>query len=396
MISVAEGRDRIAALMEPVGTEIIPLAEAAGRVLRAPVRAERDQPPFAASAMDGYAIRHADLAAGATLRVTGAIAAGHYQPSRIGPGEAMRIFTGAPLPDGADHILIQEDTAPATGRDQITISPGHETQSYVRPAGGDFRAGHEIPAPRRIGTAEIGLFAAMNAPRITVSRRPVVALIATGDELVWPGDTPRPDQIIASNNFALKAMFEAQGAEARLLPIAADRPDALMAVFDLCGDADLIVTMGGASVGDHDLVQSVARDRGLDLSFYKMAMRPGKPLMAGRMGRIPMIGLPGNPVSSIVCAHVFVRPAIDALLGLGYTDLDIRDASLATPLGANGPRAHYMRATVTMRDGTPHCTPHPRQDSALLSVLAASNALLIRDPNAPAAAPGDPVKISYI
>ena len=398
MISVDEGKARIAALINPVDTETVPLSAAGGRVLRAPVEARRNQPPFAASAMDGYAIRQADLVVGGQLDVIGEIAAGSHETRPIGPGQAMRIFTGAPMPDGADYVLIQEDADRVTDAqgDRITIRADHDTTPYVRPAGGDFAVGHRIASPQKLGPSEIGLIAAMNVPDVTVSRRPVVALIATGDELIWPGETPRKDQIVASNNFALKAMFDAQGADARLLPIAGDTTSSLRAVFDLAADADLIVTMGGASVGDHDLVQTVATDRGLDLSFYKMAMRPGKPLMAGRMGDAVMIGLPGNPVSSIVCAHIFVKPAIDALLGLGFTPTPIQKVVLARDIGPNGPREHYLRATVAPRDGILHCTPHARQDSSLLSVLSASNALMIRPANDPAQTAGSEVAVTFL
>ena len=220
MISVAEAEERIASLVSPVGTERIPLSEAGGRVLRAPVRATRPQPPFAASAMDGYAIRSTDKVPGRTLRVIGEVAAGEMPPASVADGEAMRIFTGAPVPDGADAILIQED-AERTG-DQITVRDPLDTAAYIRPAGGDFPEGFTLDAPRRLNPADIALLAAMNAPEIEVSRKPVVAILATGNELVWPGETPRPDQIIASNNFGLKAMVEAAGATARLLPIAPD------------------------------------------------------------------------------------------------------------------------------------------------------------------------------
>ena len=394
MISVEEAQKLIADLLRPVGTEEVALSEAGNRVMRKSAKAERDQPPFAASAMDGYAIRKSDLAAGKTLTVIGEIAAGHFTQYDLAPGQAVRIFTGGALPKGADYILIQEDTD--RSGDQITVRANFDTNPYVRPAGGDFRKGFELPAPRAITHADVALLAAMNQPKITVSMRPVVALIPTGDELVWPGETPRSDQIISSNNFGLKAMLEAEGAEVRLMPIAADTIAALNNVFELSRDADLIITLGGASVGDHDLVQNTAQSKGLELAFYKLAMRPGKPLMAGMLGDTPMIGLPGNPVSSMVCAHVFIRPAIRALLGLGYTCPPSQTAVLTKDIGPNGKRAHYMRAIVKQSDGGWHCTPNERQDSSLLGVLSQSNALMIRPVGDPARKSGDVVKFTHL
>ncbi len=394
MITVAEARSKIAALLNITETETIPLAEASGRVLQKAVRAERDQPPFAASAMDGYAVRQADLAVGAELQVIGEIAAGHGSDAKITKGEAVRIFTGAPLPDGADYILIQEDAE--RNDDLIKVKEGFNTSSYVRPAGTDFQRGFEFDAPKRLNPFDLALLASMGAGQVDVSKPPVVAVIPTGDELVWPGESPRDDQIVASNNFGLKAMLEAEGAKVRLLPIAKDNAQALMAVFELAQDADLIVTLGGASVGDHDLVQDAATKEGLDLSFYKIAMRPGKPLMAGHLRGKPMIGLPGNPVSSLVCGHIFLRPAISAMLGLGYTDIATFDAILDIDLSPNGPREHFMRASVVGKDGEWHCTPHERQDSSLLTVLSSANALMIRTPNEKALKRGSVVKFTHI
>lgn len=394
MITVAEAMEKIAALLSPVETEEVALAHAGGRILRAPAVATRNQPPFSASAMDGYAVRAADLATGARLQVIGEVPAGKMPDMLVGPGQAVRIFTGAPLPDGADHILIQEDTD--RDGDRITVRDGRDTAPYIRHAGADFAAGFELGAGRRLSSGDVALLASMNVPRVTVSRRPVVAIIPTGDELVWPGETPRPDQIVASNNFGLKAMLAAAGADVRLLPIAPDRPDALAAVFERARGADLIVTLGGASVGDYDLVQSVAGERGLDLSFYKLAMRPGKPLMAGKLGDATMIGLPGNPVSSMVCGQIFVRPAVDALQGLRYAHPEIMQARLTCDIGQNGNRAHYMRATVTHDNGAMTCTPATRQDSALLTVLSTANALMIRPAGDPARSAGDTVDYCLI
>jgi molybdopterin molybdotransferase len=394
MLSVAEAHARLMRLFAPVGVEAVPLRAAAGRVLAEDAVARRDQPPFPASAMDGYAIRAADAADGARLQVTGQSTAGAGYDGRIGPGEAVRIFTGAPVPEGADLIVIQEDADRAG--DFVTLRPGRDPTDHIRPAGGDFRAGSRLAAPRRLTAQEIALLAAMNVDPVPVRRRPVIALIPTGDELVWPGDSPGRDQIVSSNNFGLKAMLEAQGAEARLLPIAGDTAESLAAVFALSEGADLIVTLGGASVGDFDLVQKTAIAHGLTLDFYKVAMRPGKPLMAGRLGAVPLIGLPGNPVSAMVCGLLFLRPAVDAMLGLPAGLPALLKARLAGAIGGNGPREHYMRATVTAGDGGWQCDPFERQDSSLLSVLAAANALMVRPPHDPARQAGEMVDFLWL
>jgi len=374
MISVETALGRIFDLLQPLDAQEVALADAAGRVLASPLSAARDQPPFAASAMDGYALNSTEAETGAMFKVIGASAAGHRFSGSVGPGQTVRIFTGAPVPDGADRVVIQEDVT--RNGDTITLDPELGTGLNIRPAGDDFRAGFQIAAPCLLSPAMLALIAAMNVARVRVCRRPVVAIIATGDELVMPGETPGPDQIIASNNFGLQAMVEAAGAEARMLPIARDRETSLKTVLGLAAGADLIVTIGGASVGDHDIVGKVAQDIGLERAFYKVAMRPGKPLMAGRIGPSVMIGLPGNPVSSMVCGHVFVLPALRAMLGLGAAPAPRMRARLTAPVAANGPRQHYMRARVT-GDGL---APLPRQDSALLSVLAEANALLVRSP----------------
>ena len=387
MIPVDEALDNLFALVGgPVATETVPLVQAAGRVLAADVTATRDQPPFAASAMDGYAVIASEAVPGATFEVIGEAAAGSGYGGRVASRQAVRIFTGAPLPSGADRVVIQEDTE-AAGDGRIRLTDGLDTGPHVRAAGGDFRVGDRIAAPRRLTPADVALAAAMNAPVLTVARRPTVALIATGDELMMPGDTPGPDQIIASNTFGLHALLAAEGAVPRLLPIARDREDSLRQAFALAADADLIVTVGGASVGDHDLVGKVAADMGLERAFWKVAMRPGKPLMAGRLNGTPMIGLPGNPVSAMVCGHVFLVPVIRAMQGLPAQALEPTRARLAAPVAANGPRTHYMRARMTA-DGI---APFDRQDSALLSVLSQADAFLIRPPNAPATEAGTTV-----
>ena len=371
MISVEEALARCLALVAPLPAEAVPLAQAAGRWMCAPAVAKRDQPPFAASAMDGYAVQ-GDPGPGDSLAVIGEAGAGHAFAGTVGPGQAVRIFTGAPVPLGANRVVIQEDVE--RQGDRITLRDGADTGLHIRPLGQDFRRGDSL-SPRRLRPADLALLAAMNLPTVTATRRPVVALVATGDELVMPGENPRPDQIIASNSFALQAMVEAAGGIARLLPIARDSEAELATVLDLAADADLIVTIGGASVGDHDLVGRVT---GLEHAFWKLSLRPGKPLMAGRLNGVPFLGLPGNPVSAIVCGHLFLLPMVRAMLGDPAPAPQPRLAVLAADLPANGPRAHYMRARLTEGEGLPVIAPFDRQDSALLSILGEANALLIR------------------
>ena len=388
MISVAEALARLFDLVRPLESETVPLAQAAGRVLARPMVATRAQPPFAASAMDGYALRAADLAPGARLRVIGEAPAGRAFAGTLGVGEAVRIFTGAPVPEGADCVAIQEEVA--REGDLIAVTGPAAPGDNIRPAGGDFRPGDAVAAPRRLGPYDLALAAAMNLPALAVARRPVVALLATGDELVMPGEAPGPDQIIASNAFGLRAMFEATGAVVRLLPIARDTEANLAAAFALAAGADLLVTIGGASTGDHDLVGAVADRLGMERAFYKVALRPGKPVMAGRLGRMAVVGLPGNPVSSFVCAHVFVLPMLRALQGLPAEPAPRRLAPLAAALPANGPREHYMRARL-LPDG--RVMPFDRQDSSLLTVMADADALLLRPVSDGPRAIGDPVPV---
>lgn len=387
MISVEEALARLLALVAPLEAEEVPLRAAAGRVLARDVTASRTQPPFAASSMDGYALRRAEVEPDAMFKVIGESAAGHRFDGAVKPGQAVRIFTGAPVPEGADFIVIQEDV---TRRgDLITLGHDIGEKDNIRPAGGDFAAGDSVPAPLLLRPTDIALLAAMNIARIPVTRKPRLAILATGDELVQPGEEPGPDQIVASNSHGLTAMFEEMGAEVQLLPIARDTAASLKQAFTLARGADLIVTIGGASVGDHDLVAPVAAELGMEQAFYKVAMRPGKPLMAGRIGTSAMIGLPGNPVSAMVCGSVFVAPMLRRMLGLGDAPAPMRDAVLGVDLPANGPRAHYMRAQL--RDGAVH--PDTRQDSSLLSVLAHADALLVRPVEDPARKAGDTVRV---
>ncbi|UWR12898.1 gephyrin-like molybdotransferase Glp [Sulfitobacter mediterraneus] len=372
MIPVAEALQQVLDLVAPLDVEEVPLRQAAGRVLARDVTATRTQPPFAASSMDGYALRRAEVEPDAMFKVVGEAAAGHRFGGKLKAGQAVRIFTGAPIPDGADFVVIQEDT---TRRgDLITLGHKIGTKDNIRPAGGDFAKGQKISAPLLLRPADIALLAAMNIARVPVARKPIIAILATGDELVQPGETPAEDQIVASNSFGLAAMFEGKGADVRMLPVARDNAASLKQAFTLAKGADLIITIGGASVGDHDLVAPVAAEIGMEQSFYKVAMRPGKPLMAGRLGDAVMLGLPGNPVSAMVCGTVFGLPLLRKMLGLGSEPLPMQEAPLGVDLPQNGPRTHYMRAHL--RDGQLY--PDDRQDSSLLSVLATANALMVR------------------
>ncbi|MDH2325926.1 molybdopterin molybdotransferase MoeA [Cereibacter sp. SYSU M97828] len=377
MIPVAEALARVLSLATTPGTETVALDRAAGRVMASPATARRDQPPFDAAAMDGYA-----AAEGTAFTVIGESRAGGAFAGRVGAGEAVRISTGAPVPVGATRVIMQEDVQ--REGDRITVT-GTSSGTHIRRRGQDFAAGHSF-APRRLRPADLALLAAMDVPRIEVLRRPSVALISTGDELVMPGDPARDDQIISSNGFALKAMVEAEGGTARMLPIAPDDEASLRLMLDMARDADVIVTIGGASVGDHDLVGRVLADIGMDLAFHKIAMRPGKPLMAGRIGTSTLLGLPGNPISAIVCGHLFLLPLLRKMQGLEPMAA-VRQARLAAPMAANGPRAHYMRASL--QGDT--ITAFDRQDSALLVALAEADALLIRPAGDPAREAGEMV-----
>jgi molybdopterin molybdotransferase len=386
MITVDAALAHLLALVSQLDSEEIPLIEAAGRVLSKDVTARRDQPPFAASAMDGYAMRADEVEQHSILKIIGEAAAGHRFDGAVKPGQAVRIFTGAPVPDGADFVVIQEDTT--RSGDLITIANAPSRNSNIRALGGDFTVGDTVTAPRLLSPSDIALLASMNIASVPVTRRPQVALISTGDELVMPGENPGPDQIIASNTFGLKAMLDALGAHCRILPIARDTEGSLTMAFDLARSADLIITIGGASVGDHDLVGKVAGDLGLERSFYKVAMRPGKPLMAGRINESAMVGLPGNPVSAMVCGHIFIAPMIRVMLGLSAAPELLQTATLSVALPANGPRQHYMRAQLDQNQ----IRAFDRQDSALLTVLSDANALLIRPPNDPARSIGEQVE----
>jgi molybdopterin molybdotransferase len=377
----------------PLPSEWVHLGAAHGRVLAEDLVATRDQPPHAISAMDGYAVRAADLAGGgATLRLVGAAPAGGAFEGAIGPGEAVRIFTGGPLPAGADAIALQEN-ATAEG-ERVRLEGRVEPGTYVRPAGLDFEQGEvALPAGKRLSARDIGFAAALNHAWLSVRRRPRIAVLATGDELVMPGQPLQAHQIVSSNSAALAAMIATWGGEACDLGIAADRPEALAAVVSRLTGVDLVVSLGGASVGERDLVRTVLARHGLAIDFWQIAMRPGKPLMFGRVHDVPLLGLPGNPVSVGVCAVLFVRAAICVLLGLDPAPPEV-PAVLGAPLGANDRRQDYLRGQVEWQgDGRLSVLPAPRQDSSMLATFARADCLIKRPPHAPAIGPGTVVSV---
>jgi molybdopterin molybdotransferase len=394
VISVEEALTRLLQPLEPLGAEQVALTDGLGRVLAEDLAARRTQPPFPASAMDGYAARAADVATvPARLRVVGAVPAGQAYPGRVGPGEAVRIFTGAPVPEGADCIVIQEDTE--RDGEFVVVREGAPAGRYVRPAGLDFREGDVLlRAGRALTARDIGLAAAMNRPWLSVRRRPRVAILPTGDEVVMPGDPVGPNQIVSSNGIALAAFVRACGGEPMMLGIAPDDASSLQDLAAGAVGADFLVTTGGASVGEHDLVKDALGASGLELDFWKIAMRPGKPLMVGRLRGTPMMGLPGNPVSSLVCALLFLRPALERLLGVDAAARPPLTARLAAPLAANDRRQDYLRARLARGPGGElEATPFPRQDSSMMSLLAAADVLVVRRPHAPAASAGERVEI---
>ncbi len=396
LIPVDEAIARIIVGAAPVAVERVPLAEADGRTLGEPLQARRTQPPFDASAMDGYAVRAADVAATpATLKVVGMSAAGHRFNGVVGPGEAVRIFTGAPMPPGADAVLIQENTDTPSERD-VVAKQSVAAGSNIRRAGLDFQEGALLLSDgRQLGMREIALAAAMGHSTLPVRRRPRVAIIATGDELVAPGTLPSPDQIYASSSPGLAAHVRACGGAAHDLGIAHDDRNAIGRAVEraMAMPADVIVTLGGASVGDHDLVQVALQDQGLTLDFWRIAMRPGKPLMFGRIGETRVLGLPGNPVSSLVCAILFLSPLIAALLGQPQAD-PTEAALLGGNLPANDARQDHLRARLATRRGElPAAIPLPVQDSSMLGVLATADCLIVRPPNAPVGLAGEPCRI---
>jgi molybdopterin molybdotransferase len=393
VLSVDAALERIGAAFEPLGTEWVTLPEAAGRVLAEDLPASRDQPPRDVSAMDGYAVRAADLEpGGARLRVIGAAPAGRAFDGEVGPGETVRIFTGGILPAGADAIALQENATVES--DIVTLVGAVAPGRFVRPAGLDVRAGDVVlRAGRRLTPRDVALAASINRVWLPVRRRPRIAVLATGDELVMPGTPLADERIVSSNGLLVAGMVQAFGGTAADLGIVADDPEALAAIAGGLAGFDLVVTLGGASVGDHDLVRSALGERGLELAFWRIAMRPGKPLLFGRIAGVPLLGLPGNPVSTGVCTVVFVRAAIRRMLGL-EPSLPYTRAVLGGSLEANDEREEYLRArTRRLADGQLEASPHPRQDSSMLAIFAAADGLIRRAAHAPAMAAGTEVDV---
>ena len=392
LLAVDDALQRLLDGVEPLASEAVDLSSAHGRVLAEPIAARLTQPPFDASAMDGYALRAADAAtAPATLSVIGESAAGRGFAGSVGQGQAVRIFTGAPVPPGADAVVIQEDTAHNGAT--LTITQATFLGENIRARGKDFSSGQPLfGTGHRLTARDLMLAASSGHGSLPVRRRPRVAILATGDELVAPGTTPGPDQIVSSIPIGLAAMILSAGGDPVPLGIARDTLPDLDAKIAAAADADILVTIGGASVGDHDLVQQALTARGLDLAFWRIAMRPGKPLMYGKLGPQRVLGLPGNPVSATLCAQIFLLPLIRALQGA-----EPRVAStigvLASPLAANGPRQHYIRARIVTHGSPLSVEPLPSQDSSLVASLARADCLIVQAANEPELAAGRIVQL---
>lgn len=377
--------------------DIVPIGNAGGRVLTQDLAAKLTQPPFNSSAMDGYAVFGGGGAAvGDRWTVAGEAAAGHGYSGTLGAGQAVRIFTGAPVPDSCGTVVIQEDVS-RTG-DTIIAIDATRAGANIRRAGSDFATGDVLlTRGHRLDAHTLTLAAAMGYGEVPVARQPVVAILATGDELVPPGTLPGPDQIVSSNPVGLASLVTQAGGVPKLLGIAPDQMDALEARIAEARDADILVTIGGASVGDHDLVGEALKKEGMELAFWKIALRPGKPLMFGRLGATRVLGLPGNPVSALITARLFLVPLIGALLGQPREVHSRATAILTVPLEANGPRLHLMRAKLGRNEaGALAVAPMPSQDSSLLSALAVADCLIRREPGAPAAAAGEMVVVERL
>ena len=395
LLSVADALARVLEHAEPLPAEEAPLAEAAGRVLTYPLKARRTQPPADVSAMDGYAVRSADVAnAPVRLKVVGEVAAGKPFARPLGPGETARIFTGGVVPQGADTIVIQEQAT--RDGDDVQVEKPAAKGRHIRVHGLDFKAGETLlDAGRRLTARDLALAAGMNHPFVPVHRRPKIVLFATGDELVPPGAQPGPGQIVSSNTFALAALARAEGAEAIDLGIVADRLDDTIAAVRRARElgADILVTSGGASVGDYDLVQKAFTAEGMTLSFWRLALRPGRPLMHGRLGAMQVLGVPGNPVSAFVCGFLFLVPLIRRLAGRSDLAPPTEPALLGVDLPENDERADYLRATLQDTPQGPVATPFPIQDSSMMVPLAKADCLIIREPFEPAAKAGSRCRI---
>ncbi len=393
-LSVEDALEQVTAGITPLDAEPVAIEAAHGRVLAQDISARITHPPFDSSSMDGYAVLASDVAElPRNLRVIGEAGAGHAFDGEVKAGQALRIFTGAPLPKGADTVVIQENTD--RQGEEVTVRECGARGDFIRPTGMDFKEGDVLlRAGRRLTARDVTLAVSTNNAKVPVRRRPRVAILSTGDELVPPGETPRPDQIISSNGYGIAAIAERAGGEAILSGIAKDTLESLGDMIESTREADILVTIGGASVGEHDLVQKALEAHGLSLNFWKIAMRPGKPLMFGQMAGQRVLGVPGNSVSALLCARLFLVPMIARLLGQTAEASMPLSGELDCDIEANGPRQHYMRATSMPRPGSlPLVAPVKDQDSSLLALLAAADCLIIRPPNAPAATKGERVTV---
>ncbi len=394
LVPVAEARQRLIESLKPLATESISLMQAVGRVLAEDVTAHVTHPPADVSAMDGYAVRAADVATiPAQVTLVGESAAGHPWNGSVQPGQAVRIFTGAHVPKGADAVVIQEDTT-ASGT-SITIQESSPAGRHIRPAAQDFKAGNVIlRAPRKLTARDIGLAGAGNNAHLRVYRRPRIGVLSTGDEVAMPGEAISSHQIVSANGPAICAFVRARGGVDIHLGVVRDEATALRTALDRAEPLDMLVTSGGVSVGDRDLMKQALSTDDFALAFHKIAMRPGKPLLFGHLKGLPILGLPGNPVSAMVCAILFLGPALERLQGLPGAAPTLTPARLGADMKLNDSREDYVRATVTRApDGSFIATPFPKQDSGIISTLAQSDALIVRPPQAPAAKAGDAVSI---
>jgi len=398
LLSVEQAQQRLLSDVQPLGEEQILLGHAHRRVLADQLTAPMNQPPFSASAMDGYAVCSSDISNQAEpkvkLSIIGASSAGHPFAGQVGKGQVVRIFTGAQVPEGADAVVAQEDCERLNDT-EVLVKHAPSVGEFIRPIGYDFHQGDLLlDTGTQLNYRHLALIASMNLPQISVCQNPRVAILATGDELIPPGNPLGPGQIVSSVPFGMKALIEGAGGKAQMLGIAQDNLDSLTQMIEEAHDFDVLVTIGGASVGEHDLVQQALKDQGMQLDFWKIAMRPGKPLMVGTLGQQKVIGVPGNPVSALICCYIFVLPLIRALQGAQNHHPVIHKLPLLTSVPENKARQHYMRAIIeTDTDNRPLVACIEDQDSSLQANFAKANALILRMPHAPSANPGDLVDV---
>jgi len=379
LINVEDALKKIFRILPKNGNEKISLLNACGRVLAKDVLAKNDQPPFSTSAMDGYVISDPAPRVGSSYNLVGEVSAGSTFSGVLGNGEAIRIFTGAPIPVGGKRVIIQENMV--IKYNTVTINELNGNETFIRKIGSDFKSGQIFETPKVLTPFHLSLIASMNSSEVTVYKKPTVAIISTGDELVIPGEKRSASQIISSNSFGIYSRLVLAGANPRLLPIAKDTESSLKSILELAMGSDIIVTVGGASVGDYDLVKKVLKTAGMKPEFEKVAMRPGKPLFAGKLNKSAVVGLPGNPVSSLICTEIFLVPAINHFLNMSSNSREVINVKSAKTIPKNGPREHYMRANYDTL--TKLVSVEDRQDSSLLSVLVNSNSLVVRKPNSP-------------